>query len=200
MGGIQKMSINKKSLTEQVYTILKEKILNKEIDFGEKINTRKIAEKYDISLMPVRDALRRLSNEGIVENKPRVGFFAKDFSEKEIEEIKETRRMHELYCLDNYFEEIDREKVASLREKFVECDQKYFSEIDIELHEAIVNASENKYLIKRYNELLRHFISLFSLTTYRRFEESRKEHVELVDAILEYDLETAKSIILKHLG
>ncbi len=195
-----KKTINKKSLTEQIYSILKEQILNKKFEFGEKINTRKIAKKYEVSLMPVRDALRRLANEGIVEKRPRVGFFAKDFSKKEIKEIKELRRMYELYCLGNYFQNIDKEKVAKLREEFVKSDQKYFDKIDIKLHKAIVSASENNYLIKRYNDLVKNFISLFSFTTYKRFEDSKKEHIQLIDAILDDNLKKAKEIILKHLG
>lgn len=195
-----KKTINKKSLTEQIYSILKEQILNKEIKFGEKINTRKIAKKHEVSPMPVRDALRRLANEGIVEKRPRVGFYAKDFSKKEIKEIKELRRMYELYCLDNYFQNIDKETVAKLRKEFVKSNQKYFDKIDIKLHKAIVSASENNYLIKRYNDLVKNFISLFSFTTYKRFEDSKKEHIQLIDAILDDNLKKAKEIILKHLG
>lgn len=200
MANINKKSINKRSLTDQIYSILKEKILNKEIEFGEKIKTREIADKYDISLMPVRDALRKLANEGIVENRPRVGFFAKDYTKKEIREIKELRRMYELYCLENYFRNIEKEKLANLKVELVKSEQKYFGEVDIKLHKEIVAASENNYLIERYNNLVHNFISLFSFTTQQRFKDSKEEHIQLVDAILDDNPEIAKSIILKHLG
>ena len=112
------MVINKKSLTDQVYTMLKDKILNRDVDLGEQLNTREIAEEHGISLMPVRDALRRLANEDLVENKPRVGFFVKNFSEAEVNDILEVRKMHELYCLENYFENINKEVIADLKDKF----------------------------------------------------------------------------------
>src|SRR6056297_848065 len=150
------MVINKKSLTDQVYTMLKKEILNRDIELGEQINTREIAEEHGISLMPVRDALRRLANEDLVENKPRVGFFVKNFSEAEVNDILEVRKMHELYCLKNYFKNIDKEKVADLKDKFENGNQEYFGSYDTQLHKEIVFASHNDYLIDSYLKMVNH--------------------------------------------
>ncbi|KXS48698.1 MAG: GntR family transcriptional regulator [Halanaerobium sp. T82-1] len=146
------MVINKKSLTDQVYTLIKEQILNREVELGEQLNTRRIAEEHGISLMPVRDALRRLANEDLVENKPRVGFFVKNFSEAEVNDILEVRKMHELYCLNNYFGQIDKEKIVELKDKFLKSHHKHFSVFDSQLHKEIVFASHNNYLIDSYKD------------------------------------------------
>lgn len=193
------MVINKKSLTDQVYTMLKEQILNREVELGEQLNTRQIAEEHDISLMPVRDALRRLANEDLVKNKPRVGFFVKNFSEAEVNDILEVRKMHELYCLENYFEQINKNKVLRLKNKFIESHHKYFSIFDSQLHKEIVFASHNNYLIDSYLKMINHFTMLFSYLNDQRFETSREEHIDLIDSIIADNKENAYKILFRHL-
>lgn len=193
------MAINKKSLTDQVYAMLKEKILNRDVELGEQLNTREIAEENGISLMPVRDALRRLANEDLVENRPRVGFFVKNFSEAEVNDILEVRKMHEIYCLENYFEDINREVISDLKDKFENGQKKYFSSYDSKLHKEIILASHNNYLIDSYLKMINHYTMLFSYLNYKRSETSRQEHIDLIDCILNKDKEEAKSILLRHL-
>ena len=193
------MVINKKSLTDQVYTMLKDKILNRDVDLGEQLNTREIAEEHGISLMPVRDALRRLANEDLVENKPRVGFFVKNFSEAEVNDILEVRKMHELYCLENYFENINKEVIADLKDKFENGHKKYFTSYDSKLHKEIVLASQNNYLIDSYLKMINHYTMLFSYLNYKRSETSRQEHIDLIDCILNGEQEKAMEILYRHL-
>jgi len=193
------MAINKKSLTDQVYTMIKEQILNREVELGEQLNTRKIAEENGISLMPVRDALRRLANEELVENKPRVGFFVKNFSEAEINNILEVRKMHELYCLDNYFDQINKKELAKLKEKFKNGNQKYFSNYDTQLHKEVIFASNNDYLIDSYLKMINHYTMLFSYLNYKRSETSRQEHIDLIDWILNGEKEKSLRILYRHL-
>ncbi|PTW03567.1 GntR family transcriptional regulator [Halanaerobium saccharolyticum] len=193
------MAINKKSLTDQVYSMLKEKILNRDVDLGEQLNTREIAEEHGISLMPVRDALRRLANEDLVENRPRVGFFVKNFSEAEVNDILEVRKMHEIYCLDNYFAEIDREVISDLKDKFENGHKKYFTSYDSKLHKEIVLASHNNYLIDSYLKMINHYTMLFSYLNYKRSETSRQEHIDIIDSILKGDKAKAEEILYRHL-
>jgi len=178
------MAINKKSLTDQVYSMLKEKILNREVELGEQLNTREIAEEHGISLMPVRDALRRLANEDLVENKPRVGFFVKNFSEAEVNEILEVRKMHEIYCLENYFTDINRDVISDLKDKFENGHKKYFTSYDSKLHKEIVLASHNDYLIDSYLKMINHYTMLFSYLNYKRSETSHQEHIDLISTVL----------------
>jgi DNA-binding GntR family transcriptional regulator len=193
------MVINKKSLTDQVYSMIKEKILNRDVDLGEQLNTREIAEEHGISLMPVRDALRRLANEDLVENKPRVGFFVKNFSEAEVNDILEVRKMHEIYCLENYFEDINREIISDLKDKFENGHKKYFTSYDSKLHKEIILASHNNYLIDSYLKMINHYTMLFSYLNYKRSETSRQEHIDLIDYILNGRKKEAMEILYRHL-
>jgi DNA-binding GntR family transcriptional regulator len=179
--------------------MIKEKILNREVELGEQINTREIADEHGISLMPVRDALRRLANEDLVENKPRVGFFVKNFSEAEVNDILEVRKMHELYCLENYFDDMNKEVISDLKDKFENGQKKYFSSYDSKLHKEIILASNNDYLIDSYLKMINHYTMLFSYLNYKRSESSRQEHIKMIDCILEGEKEKACSILFQHL-
>jgi DNA-binding GntR family transcriptional regulator len=194
------MVINKASLTDQIYNLLKQKILQREFELGQQLKTRQIAEDNGISLMPVRDALRRLSNEGLVDNKPRVGFFVKNFSENEINDILEVRKMHELYCLENYFAEINRQEIKKLEGKFEKnSSASFFNRYDIKLHQEIVKASHNQYLIDSYFKLINHFTMLFNYLNHKRSKFSRQEHTELVKCILNNNKEKAYRLLYRHL-
>jgi len=63
--------IEKRSLAEQVYIYLCNSISNGKLKYGDTINTKRLAEELQISMMPVREALKRLEMEGVVEIRPR---------------------------------------------------------------------------------------------------------------------------------
>ena len=57
--------------------------------------------------MPIRDALNQLANEGLVIRKPGL-VFVRSFTPKEAKDLMEVRKLYELYCLEKYFDKIDR--------------------------------------------------------------------------------------------
>lgn len=196
--------IVKESIGEQIYSILKEEILLAKRKPGEQINLRKLAEELRASIMPVRDALKQLVDEGLVIRKPRVGFFIRNFTRQEAEEIMEMRKIYELYCLDKYFDKIDREKLKiflekSLDEKNITQKTKEFDELDENIHDLLIKASGNFYLINSYNNIKNQIIILRHLI---RDEVSlaREEHILLIKAILEGNKERAKEILENHIN
>jgi len=198
------MSLNKESINLQIYNMIKGEIINQKLKMGEQISPRQIAEENDISVMPVRDALLRLVNQGLVINKPRVGFFVRSFSTKEINEILEVRKMYEIYCLEEYFNNIDCRKVKKLYDYFkADRDEgpsvMLFNKYDAELHWAIVEASENKYLIERYKKLIDYYTLLFRYLNNQRYIESNEEHRKIIETILTNNKEVASNTLYNHL-
>ena len=59
--------IKRVSLVDQVYEKLRERIVQLKIPFGSKLNVSKLQEEYGVSSTPVREALNRLLNEGLIE-------------------------------------------------------------------------------------------------------------------------------------
>ena len=68
------MKLVKDSISKQIYSIIKEEILLAKRKPGDQINPRKLADEFETSIMPIRDALNQLTSEGLVVRKPRVGF------------------------------------------------------------------------------------------------------------------------------
>lgn len=83
------------SLTDQVYGILKRRIIGREIQSSEKLDVNGVAAELGVSRMPVVEALARLESDGFVERRNRVGTFVAPVSTKLFEEWLEMRTMIE---------------------------------------------------------------------------------------------------------
>ena len=70
--------ISEKSLTQQVYEQIKELVLSKQLDPGQRVSERLLMKQFKVSSTTVKRALQRLQLEGIVEILPRSGTFVKD--------------------------------------------------------------------------------------------------------------------------
>lgn len=195
------MELVKDSINEQLCRIIKEKILLTELSLGEHINPKDLAAEFNVSVMPVRDALFKLVNEGLVENRSRVGFFVRSFTREEIHEIMEVRKLYELYCLENYFDEIDRELLADCLNRCGDgktLSRRAFDELDDQIHDLFINASQNRCLMKSYKEVKNQII-IFRHLDKDRIEIANQEHVKLLRAIIDSDKREAVDVLRRHI-
>ena len=87
------------TIKEQVYEIIKDKILSGELKSGDWLQESKLAESLNVSRSPVREALKELVGEGLLENIPNKGVFVKTLSIKDIYNIFEFREVMEKYAI-----------------------------------------------------------------------------------------------------
>jgi GntR family transcriptional regulator, carbon starvation induced regulator len=80
-----------RNLSEQAHERIRRDILNGELFPGDKLQIEAISERYGIGIAPVREALNRLSSEGLVERKSQRGFFVTKISMSSLEELVKTR-------------------------------------------------------------------------------------------------------------
>ncbi len=88
--------IKRLSLVDQVYEKLRESIVKLEIPFGSKLNVSKLQEEYGVSSTPVREALNRLLNEGLIEFENNVGANVISLEETDVIEIQELQAAFEM--------------------------------------------------------------------------------------------------------
>jgi GntR family carbon starvation induced transcriptional regulator len=91
MNASDKALSDTRNLSEQAYDRIRRDILNGELFPGDKLQIEAVSERYAIGIAPVREALNRLSSEGLVERKSQRGFFVTEISMASLEELVKTR-------------------------------------------------------------------------------------------------------------
>ena len=81
------MNLNKATLSEQIYNILRSDILTRAIRPGEKLTLKSLQERFGVSSTPVRDALTRLADEGLAVYYSNIGVSVIELSESDLREL-----------------------------------------------------------------------------------------------------------------
>ena len=189
------------TVNKQIYELIRSMILERKLKPGQRIDPKAIAEENNVSLMPVRNALQQLTAQGLVVTQQRVGIFVRKFTKDELLQISDARKMFELYCLDRYFDKINKQEALHLAqrvEKLESSQYKAMRIIDDNLHSMIIDASQNPFLTKQYSDMQ----SLFRLCIYTEEDDAdsaKEEHLCLLDAICQGDRRRALRELERHL-
>ena len=108
--------LKRQSLQNLVYQTIRQAILEREIEPGEHINIRKLAERLSVSTMPVREALRQLEAEGMVSFNPNKRIVASQLSRSDLYDIYSLRIPLEEMALLKCFECKDESRLKHLEE------------------------------------------------------------------------------------
>jgi DNA-binding GntR family transcriptional regulator len=160
-------TISNVSLVDQVYEILLNRILKNEYTYGDTLSVKVISEDLGISTMPVREAIKRLEYDGIVDIKPRSSCVIKMHTEEELKEIYELREVLEIFAINKFLANFDPVKLKKL-EKITklmgglhkikdETTREHESMVlDYEFHIELCNLSGNSYNANYHRLLLLH--------------------------------------------
>lgn len=195
-------------IREIAYEVLKHAIVTGEIPAGERIVETDYAERLHISRTPLRETLRKLERDGLVEYVLRRGVVVRAFTIEDVDEIYTIRNALEMLTLPAIIERATPEDIASLRAKLHEMD-KVMAMDDIEklspmaraFHSAITHIS-GKNRILRVIESQDEFINRFSAMAIRQEDrrvQAHEEHHKLVDYIEQRDLEHLEKLTRKHI-
>ena len=183
----------KPSLKLQAYQYLKTKILNCEYRPNEFLNEQKLcAEMGNISRTPMRDALGRLEQEGLITILPKKGLMVSGITEEDVHSMFEMRLLVEPYALRNYGNLIPRQELEDYKELMHHPDRiDDFCKSDDDFHALLMSSLPNKYLRSAYDRITglntRFRIMTGKVSMINR-EQTCEEHLEILDAA------TARSI------
>jgi len=204
----KKIGDNFPNLEDQVYKIIKDKIIWHEIKMGERIIDKKLAEELGVSRSMVRQVLTILVKEELLTMIPRNGFYVREITRKEIEEIYNVRKTLEAYATELAVSKIGSRDIAEVEEVFkkakgdLEKDEvKSFIETDVKLHKLLIDNCGNEYLkrtINEYNDRYA-FYRVVDLSRVVRAKESYFEHYEIFKAVKEKNVKLASELISKHI-
>ena len=196
------------NLSKPVYEYLRDMILRLEIKSGEKIPESKIAEKFGISRTPIREALRRLANEGLVNIYPNRFAEVITFDDKLIENMGTIRLSLDIMAVKlaiYYGSNADFERVRCIATQCLEASKKkdIFEQnrYDVQFHMSISNISKNSILEKYQSQLFLQLELLLNWMYNETGESSSKthSHFDIVDAMLARDQATAVRLVTEHM-
>lgn len=202
------MKIENQTLHQKVVELIKEMIDLGQLNMGEKIDEVSLSESSGVSRTPIREALRILNNQGVVELVPHKGAFVKRFSIKEIEDMFEVIATLESMCAEAAAIKItpkDLEKIERIHKDLERChkdrDYKEYKKANIRLHAAIQEIAGNAEVNRIISELRERTLLLRRKQLYEgdRFKKSIQEHRSLLNALRKKDHKKAKSVMEKHL-
>lgn len=198
-------------LTDKAYSIIKSNIFNNNIEQGSILSESAIAKELGMSRTPVREAIRILSMEDIVDIIPGVGAHVKMITAKEIRDLYEIRKTLEVMAAKTSMKAITSIDIADLREKFESLlerhkrndtvDVREFTEIDGSLHKLLAEKCDNVY-VKSFMQNIMDNIRRTQAISYKslnNLEESTVQHLKLLDLIEEGDYETLAEAIRNHI-
>ncbi|GAB3699128.1 GntR family transcriptional regulator [Nocardiopsis oceani] len=193
--------------SQSIYRSLRERILSNDIAPGARLVLREISNHYETSDIPVREALRMLERDGLVEIAAFRGARVTTLTDREIRETYFVRGHLESIATGLAAENITDERLEDLEELMVQMraavvnqDGAKFSEINHRFHETIVEASGNELLYQLTMDIWqRHsgFQRVFRMVP-ERLAQSQDEHEEIMDALKARDASRAADLAMAH--
>lgn len=195
------------SLEEMVYSKLEEEILSGELSSGTSLGEIALSKRLGVSRTPVRGALHRLSEEGLVEILPNRGATVVGINVDDLVDIYRIRERLEGLASSLAAKRITAEELEKLTEA-VELaefyngkrDTEHIKELDTVFHSIIFKASGSRFLSKTLSELHKKIKSYRkrSLSVPGRLEKSEDEHREILEAIKSGDSDKADLLTSLH--
>ena len=200
-------TLSASSRADLVYTVLRDDILNSRVRPGERLSEERIAHRLQVSRTPVREALKRLHAEGLVEITPHRGAVVRDPSGEELAELCTVRDVLEGLAARLAARSISRVELYTL-EKLLADEARALAEnrtadlveLNFQFHETIWVASRNRYLAHQLRQL-RQFVQRLqesTLTVPGRKEEAYREHKALFEACAAGDPDEAERLAREH--
>jgi DNA-binding GntR family transcriptional regulator len=197
------------NLGDRVIEQIRTAVITGKLAPGETIRDVQLAEELGVSRTPVREALHRLQSDGLIEPGERTGWVVSRFTEQDVRELFQLRRLLEPVGLEELERDPDPARLATLTEYFATYDHpidaerhlEYFAHDD-DFHTELVACSQSKRIHSIYDVLNVHINRgrfILSGSSAERVEETLDEHRAVIEAIAERDFHRAREALIEHL-
>ena len=186
---------------EQIY----QAIIRGEILPGDRLRETELAAQIGLSRTPIREAIRKLESDGIVEHQPRVGAMVKKLSQQEIVELYEMRIVIEETAAQMAARHISGAEIETLKVINQEIaaggppDQS--AKLNRDFHSCILHAARNRYLVQSFQGLAHHFVLLGATTieSETRVSEVVAQHNDIIAALEARDADAVTDAMRAHM-
>jgi DNA-binding GntR family transcriptional regulator len=193
---------------------LREAILGGQFQPGEWLRQQRVADQLGVSEMPVREALKKLAAEGVVEYLPYRGMRVREYSADDVADIYKVRACMEAMAACAAAQNISAEELVELRalasqmeERLTQDDLEEHRELNRRFHEVLFTASRRTYLVHALKQLWMVFPSMLwgslpTTATERLFEQDEydiEEHRAIIGALEEGNAAQAERLMRQHI-
>jgi len=204
---------SRKPLSDQVYGRIREAIVSLELEPGQMIYENELAASLGVSRTPVREAIRSLMNEELLEVLPQRGTRVAYISERKVLEAQAVRLLLELGAFRiaaRNWNAADRAVTRAMLDRLLQDQRKAadtgdisgFMRLDEEFHRTILGIAGNATLLGVVYFMRGHLnrFRYLAIREYRHMHRVVEEHERLYEAIREGDEENAARHLEAHLG
>lgn len=196
------------ALGEQLATLLRERIVRGDVPAGTHVVEDVLAGEHGISRGPVRDALRTLLAEGLLESRRR-GYFTKSFGQADVDELYEIRKAAEHLACELAISrggaaEWDGPRgVLSEMARHAETgNRRGYAQADLEFHTRFYEISGNSRLLSLWHRYMPTFATLLDITNAQDADlhPSFEDHTRLLKLAEDGDWQTFRGVLDEHLA
>jgi DNA-binding GntR family transcriptional regulator len=196
-------------LPARIAELLREAILDGRLPPGERLIEQKLALQWNISRAPLREAIRQIASEGLVNLSPHRGASVAELSQGELEELFAVRAMMEAFAARLASQSARADHIARLRKLVGQMEDTFrtrdlagFYVAGLDFHNVLVEAAGNEVLSRMYDQIKRQF---------RRYQaamprlphlqqDSIEEHRQILEAVERADANGASELSARHIA
>ena len=200
--------IPRPSLHDQVALRLRQMLVENQIAPGAKLNERELAEVLQVSRTPLREAIKMLAAEGLVELLPNRGAIAVELTEADVQDTFEVMAGLEAMSGELAAERITDAELAEVRAMHFEMMAAYtrrdlsgYYRLNAAIHRAINAAARNTVLTHTYNQVNARLQALRFRSNQddAKWQQAMAEHERMIDALGRRDAGAMRAVLREHL-
>ncbi|WP_080839089.1 GntR family transcriptional regulator [Cohnella massiliensis] len=203
----QEPNLSMHSISEHIYLWLKQGILAGELQPGSRLIVLDIARKFRVSQAPVREALERLKQEGLINGVPNKGSVVSDITSKEIRDLFVLREIIEGFAVretmprmtDGDYAFLER-TVSGMDDANKMRDTLRILELDMEFHGFFYRRCDNQAILGLWNDMRTKIMRFMAISNrYYTTDGLADWHRLLIDALKSGNPETAEKAFVEHM-
>jgi DNA-binding GntR family transcriptional regulator len=200
--------VKNKSLIEMIYQSLRNNILQEKLAKGEKLSENTLADEFHCSRTPVREALKRLEQDGFIVVLPHSGSYVKDSTINDYQQMTEVRTYLEALAVrldcENFVDTQNLEDILDQIDLIGEDSKpqlQRFNTLHYRFHLTLVQLAKNPLLLQMWERLNLNESALMSYQVLSKagIKKTQSEHRRLLQAIKTGNAKDGEKFMVTHL-
>lgn len=199
-------SNEKTDLKKFAYEEIKDRILTCMYPPGDVLNEQLLTKELNISRTPVREALNRLDQDGLVQILSKKGTLISNITLSDITQVYQLRIEIEPFVVRIAGPYLDKQKLIFFKDLFAkepisdQDDNIGMLKTDTDFHKYLSNNCNNKFLIEMMNKVLDENMRIMIYTKNKvRIEDSSCEHLKIIESLINDNYSEASELMLSHI-